>query len=323
LTRVPNLVSTFGYIRRKPHLLPKQGDQPPWVNTQNYALDKKTIQTRIGNMTSTQPKPLLPGTYTRGFIRVLFGACTIAGVMAIAIAWRVAHRPDAPALLPILGWQLLVWLPWVGYYYAVRFVVRRLGTYQDATLTGLALHVLAALLIAISHLTWFWRVSSLTSPFLGFPETRFGAYAFFFVFWFLIDLLLYWAVLARPEKDHDVHEQPASTATTERFAVRTGRSQHLIRAADIQWIEAQGYYAALHTDDGSFLLRRSLTRLEDELDPDDFIRIHRSTIVNVKEVRSLKTSGSGSCSVMLANGTCRSASRSGQRKLRSVLPTAS
>jgi hypothetical protein len=216
-----------------------------------------------------------------------------------------------------------VWLPWVGYYYVVRFLVRRLGTYQDATLAGLVLHVLAALLIAASHLTWYWQASSLTSPFLGFPETRYGAYAFFFVFWFLIDLLLYWAVFSRPEQAHDVQEPVESAATVERFAVRTGRSRHLVRTADIHWIEAQGYYAALHTNDGSFLLRRSLTRLEDELDPADFIRIHRSTIVNVNEVSRLKTSDSGSCSVILTDGTCRNASRSGQRKLRSVLPAAS
>ncbi len=40
-----NWIESFssGYIQRKTHLLPKQGDQPPWVNTQNYALDKKTI----------------------------------------------------------------------------------------------------------------------------------------------------------------------------------------------------------------------------------------------------------------------------------------
>ena len=277
---------------------------------------------RIGEMTGTPRDRFLRNTSARGLIRVLLGVCTIAVVMAIAIAWRVAHRPDAPALLPIAGWQLLVWLPWIGYYYVVRYLVRRLGTYQDATLAGLVLHVLAALLIATSHLIWYWQVSSLASPFLEVPGTRYGVYAFFFVFWFLIDLLLYWAVLARPEKDHDVQEQSASIATTERFAVRTGRSQHLVRTADIHWIEAQGYYAALHTDDGSFLLRRSLTRLEDELDPADFIRIHRSTIVNVKEVRGLKTNDSGSFSVMLADGTCRSASRNGQRKLRSVLPAA-
>ena len=259
----------------------------------------------------------------RGFQRVLAGVGTVAGVMAVAIAWRVAHRPEAAAFLPILGWQLLIWLPWVGYYYAVRFLVRRLGTYQDATPAGLVLHVLAALLIASTHLVWFWQISSRASPFLDAPGTRFGAFAFFFVFWFLIDLLLYWAILARPEPHRNTDEQLTSNATTERFAVRKARSQHLVRTADIRWIEAQGYYAALHTDSGSFLLRRSLTRLEDELDPENFIRVHRSTIVNVGHVDGLTTNNSGSCLVMLADGTHRGVSRNGRRKLRSVLPATS
>jgi hypothetical protein len=274
-------------------------------------------------MKSTSRNPFLPNLAGRGLIRVLAGVGTVAGVMAVAIAWRVAHRPEAASFLPILGWQLLIWIPWVGYYYAVRYLVRRLGTYQDATLAGLALHVLAALLIASTHLLWFWQVSSRASPFLDAPNTRFGAYAFFFVFWFLIDLLLYWAILARPEPGQDTHEQLASDATTDRYAVRKGRSQHLVRAADIRWIEAQGYYAALHTDDGSFLLRRSLTRLEEELDPENFIRVHRSTIVNLDHVNGVTTNESGSCLVMLADGTRRGVSRNGRRKLRSVLPAAS
>lgn len=256
----------------------------------------------------------------RGLIRVLAGVGTVAGVMAAAIAWRVAHRPEAAPFLPILGWQSLVWLPWVGFYYAVRYLVRRLGTYQDATLVGLVLHVVAALAIASIHLAWYWQVSSHVSPFLGVPGTRFGAYAFFFVFWFLIDLLLYWAILARPEPSEETEEQLAGNATTERYAVRKGGAQHLVRTADIRWIEAQGYYAALHTDSGSFLLRRSLTRLEDELDPGNFIRVHRSTIVNVDHVDGLTTNDSGSCLVMLADGTRRGVSRNGRRKLRSVLP---
>jgi len=272
-------------------------------------------------MKSTHRNPFFQTSAGRGLVRVLAGVCTVAGVMAAAIAWRVAHRPEAAAFLPILGWQLLVWLPWVGFYYTVRYLVRRLGTYQDASLVGLVLHVLAALLIASTHLIWFWQVSSHTSPFLDMPGTRFGAYAFFFVFWFLIDLLLYWAILARPESDQDAHEQLASNATTDRYAVRKGRSQHLVRTTDIRWIEAQGYYAALHTDSGSFMLRRSLTRLEDELDSDNFIRVHRSTIVNVDHVNGLTTNDSGSCLVTLTDGTRRGVSRNGRRKLRSVLPT--
>ncbi|NCF74221.1 MAG: hypothetical protein GWP67_12045 [Gammaproteobacteria bacterium] len=256
----------------------------------------------------------------RGLLRVVAGVCSVAGVMAIAIAWRVAHRPDAASFVPILGWQLLIWLPWIGFYYVVGYLVRRLGTYQDASLLGLILHVFAAVLIASIHLVWFWLVSSRTSPFLDLPGTRFGAFAFFFVFWFLIDLLLYWAILARPQPNQESPEELASNATTERFAVRKGRSQHLIRTADIRWIEAQGYYAALHTDSGSFLLRRSLTRLADELDPRSFIRVHRSTIVNVAHVDGLTTNDSGSFLVTLTDGTHRGVSRSGRRRLKSVLP---
>ena len=273
-------------------------------------------------METTNYKSILRNTTICGFIRVLIGVGTVAGVMAAAIAWRVAHRPGAPTLFPIIGWQILVWLPWVGYYYAVRYLVRRMGTYQDATLAGLVLHVLAALLIAITHLAWYWQVSSLASPFLEAEGTRYGVFAFFFVFWFLIDLLLYWAILARPEPDQDTQEQENSV-TTERFAVRKGRSQHIVRTADIKWIEAEGYYAVLHTESGSFHLRRSLTRLEDELDPANFIRVHRSTIINVNHIHSLKTNDSGSQLVMLTDGKCRGVSRNGRRKLRSVVPLAS
>jgi hypothetical protein len=264
-----------------------------------------------------------PNASLHRFVSILIGVITVAGVMAVAIAWRVAHRPLVPGLLPILGWQLLVWLPWVGYYYVVRYLVRRLGTYQDASLVGLVLHVFAALVVATSHLAWFWRVSSRISPFLGAPHTRYGAYAFFFVFWFLIDLLLYWAVFARPEPEDDAQEELAGSASVDRLTVRKGRSRHLIRSEDIRWIEAQGYYAALHTEGGSFLLRKSLTKLEDELDSERFIRVHRSTIVNVDEVRGLKKNNSGSLLVILADGTCRGVSRSGRRRLSSVIPAAS
>jgi len=264
-----------------------------------------------------------PSASLRRFVSVLFSVITVAGVMAAAIAWRVAHRPLAPDLLPIVGWQLLVWLPWVGYYYVVRYLVRRLGTYQDASLFGLLLHVLAALVVATTHLTWFWQISSHFSPFLDAPNTRYGVYAFFFVFWFLIDLLLYWGIFAKAEPVSDAQDQLAGSAAIDRLAVRKGRSQHLIRSSDIRWIEAQGYYAALHTEGGSFLLRKSLTKLEDELDPERFIRVHRSTIVNVDEIRGLKKNDSGSLLVMLADGTCRGVSRAGRRKLSTVLPAAS
>ena len=144
-------------------------------------------------MEAKRPTPFLQNPNVRGLIRVLAGVSTIAVVMAAAIAWRVAHRPEAASFLQVLGWQMLIWLPWVGFYYTVRYLVRRLGTYQDATLVGLILHVLAALLIAASQIAWSWAVSRYVSPFLDAPGTRYGACAFLFVFWVLSDVLLYWA----------------------------------------------------------------------------------------------------------------------------------
>lgn len=269
-------------------------------------------------MESTQSNTLFRSA-PNGLVNVLISVCVLAGVMAIAIAWRVSHRSTAPAILPVLGWQLLVWMPWAVYYYAVRYFVRRFGSYQDASAAGLLQHVFAALLIAASHLAWFWHISDFMSPFREMPGTRYGAYPFFFVFWFLFDLLIYWAVLARPYR----LEEPDAPVAAARFAVTKGRTKHLVRAKDIRWIEAQGYYAALHTNSGSFLLRKSLTSLENELDPERFIRVHRSTIVNIDDIRALRSNDNGSCSVMLADGTDRSVSRAGRRKLRPFLQESS
>lgn len=258
------------------------------------------------------------------------GVCLLAVVMAIAIAWRVAGRPGAPSYLPVLLWQVAVWLPWIGYFYAARMLAKRTGAPAKRPLSGIAVHVPAALAVAVTHLAWYWQVSDVISPLKGLPGTKFGVYAFFFVFWFLIDLLLYAAVLvahghavARPDAAAEYAGASGSAEPVnddKRFVVRRGRTRHVVRAADIQWIEAQGYYAALHTESGSYLTRRSLAKLEGELDPERFIRIHRSTIVNVGSIAGLTTDRNGAVTVELAHGGRRRASRSGYRALKARLP---
>lgn len=245
-------------------------------------------------------------------------------VMAAAIAWRIADRPGTPALLPILAWQAAVWLPWVAYLYAIDRLARRTVS-LPAPARALA-HGVAALIVAASHLAWYWQVSSLASPLAGLSDTKFGVYAFFFVFWFLIDLLLYLAVLvALGHRERfapppiEAVATPATTVYAHEFAVRKGRATHVVRARDIQWIEAQGYYAALHTEAGQFLLRRSLARLESELDPERFVRIHRSTIVNVDNIAGIRTDGNGAVSVSLKQGDRRRVSRAGYRSLKTRL----
>lgn len=263
-------------------------------------------------------------------MKTVIGVFLLAVIMASAITWRVASTPGAPSLLPVLLWQVIVWLPWAGYFYAVKYLTKRVDPLGNASTGNVTAHVAAALLIAGSHLVWYWQVSDFGSPLRGLPNTRYGAYAFFFVFWFLIDLLLYTAILVaqrRGERAQDsaaagaqVNGGAAPVTTDKRFVVRQGRARHVVRADDIRWIEAQGYYAALHTGSASYLLRESLTKLESELDPERFIRVHRSTIVNVANIAGLETDKNGAVSVMLTDGGRRRVSRAGYRILKSRFP---
>lgn len=250
----------------------------------------------------------------------------LAAVMAGLIAWRIAHRPDTPSLLPLLLWQIVVWMPWLGYYPAIGWLSDR--TASAGPLASTALHASAAVAVAVSHLAWYWQASSLLSPLRGLPETKYGAYAFFFVFWFLIDLILYLTVVTRLDR-RDRAPRPRAEADgvpgdrarfAGQFVVRSGRTRHIVPARDVRWIEAQGYYAALHTGSGAYLVRQSLAKLEQELDPAEFVRIHRSTIVNARHVSAIRRNGTGAVTVSIGPGVGRRASRAGWRKLKVRFP---
>src|SRR5581483_5447916 len=89
----------------------------------------------------------------------------------------------------------------------------------------------------------------------------------------------------------------------ERIVVKSAGEICFVKIADIDWIEAADYYACLHVGPRSHLLRRSLSELESELDPNHFCRVHRSSIVNLERVRSLKLHEDGEYEILLENST--------------------
>jgi two-component system, LytTR family, response regulator len=94
-----------------------------------------------------------------------------------------------------------------------------------------------------------------------------------------------------------------SAGKTDRIVVRSAGRVSFLRVAEIDWIEAADYYACLHVAGKSHLLRRKMTDLERELDPERFCRIHRSTIVNRDSVQELKLNAAGEYDVVLRDGT--------------------
>jgi two-component system LytT family response regulator len=75
-----------------------------------------------------------------------------------------------------------------------------------------------------------------------------------------------------------------------------------VRVEDIEWIEAAGNYARLHVGARCHDVRETLTALEGKLDPNEFVRIHRSTIVNLRHVKEVHPWFHGYHLVVLANG---------------------
>lgn len=87
------------------------------------------------------------------------------------------------------------------------------------------------------------------------------------------------------------------------LVVRDGGRTIVIPHQDIVWIEAEDYCARLHLRTHEVLVRESLRALSDELPAAEFVRVHRSAIVNVGAIRSLKPVASGDQQVTLSDGT--------------------
>lgn len=105
----------------------------------------------------------------------------------------------------------------------------------------------------------------------------------------------------------------------ERVPIKAGDRIYFVDATDIDWIEAEDYYASLHTGKQSHLVRMSLSALEEKLDPAKFTRIHRSTIVNISRVKELRRHFRGNQVAILQDGTRLTLSRSYQAKARAAL----
>jgi two-component system, LytTR family, response regulator len=88
----------------------------------------------------------------------------------------------------------------------------------------------------------------------------------------------------------------------ERFAIRTRGEIIFIKSSQIDWISAEGNYSRLHGGEKSWLVREPLQSIEDSLDPAIFIRVHRSTIVNLDRIRKVITPSDTSASIVLSTG---------------------
>lgn len=126
-------------------------------------------------------------------------------------------------------------------------------------------------------------------------------------------------------EEHPLHTMPSENVETnvekqhkeqtlERFILKERGRTVIVDIEKVIWIEAQDYYVQIHTPERAYLLRESLTHLEKIL-PHNFVRSHRSAIVNIRHIASINTHEYGDGEVVLKNSTRIKCSRTYRQHL--------
>jgi two-component system, LytTR family, response regulator len=130
--------------------------------------------------------------------------------------------------------------------------------------------------------------------------------------------------LARGDRrlDNLIRDLGSRTRYLSRFVVRVDNRVRLVAADRVDWIEAADNYVVLHAGVETFTVRDTLTRLDAELDPDVFVRIHRSTVVRLDRIVELLPSFHGDFVVVLRDGSRLAMSRTFRPRIEALLKRA-
>jgi two-component system, LytTR family, response regulator len=109
------------------------------------------------------------------------------------------------------------------------------------------------------------------------------------------------------------------TTYTDRLVIKLGNKIHIMPVSDMDYAEAHDDYIYIHTGEQKFLKQQTLQSLENSLDPNQFVRLHRSILGNVNTISKILSAGKDCYEVVLKNGKRLPVSRSGYKRLKSVL----
>ena len=125
-----------------------------------------------------------------------------------------------------------------------------------------------------------------------------------------------------PASAQSIAAPAAATADTDRdgrLLFRSDGEIHVCAPADIRWVETVGDYVKIHLTDKSRLVRMTMLHLMEKLEPRNFVRVHRSTAVNLAHVRKVTPTQYGEYNIELSDGTKLKVSRTYMPALRAVL----
>jgi two-component system LytT family response regulator len=107
-------------------------------------------------------------------------------------------------------------------------------------------------------------------------------------------------------------------AWPDRLVIRDGDETHRVPVADIDWVDAAGDYMCVHAGGTTHIMRSTMKQLEELLNPLQFLRVHRSTIVNASRIEKAQHLSNGEYLLSLTGGSQIKVSRSYRDKIREL-----
>ena len=104
-----------------------------------------------------------------------------------------------------------------------------------------------------------------------------------------------------------------------RVSIKVNGRIVLVDIEDVEWITSEGNYVSLHSKGKAYLLRETMDRIEEKLDPVAFVRLRRSTIVRIDQMQELHPTSKGEFEVLLKDGTRLSSTRRYRKNLQTAL----
>ncbi|MEM8997384.1 MAG: LytTR family DNA-binding domain-containing protein [Acidobacteriota bacterium] len=114
--------------------------------------------------------------------------------------------------------------------------------------------------------------------------------------------------------------EPESPERLERFTARKRHRTVIVEVGDVEWIEADDYCVKVHLAGATHVIRRSLKWFGERLDPERFLRVHRSAVLNLAHLREIRHRGPDDHVAVVSSGSEVPLSRAGRELLNRALP---
>ena len=257
----------------------------------------------------------------------------VAGIWLLPVAfstmqiyWRFSVTGRSVILPEILFSQVALWSVWAILSLLIIQLGRQFPFQRDRWISPLIVHLFASIFIALVYIAFYASFVGYVRETLNWSWLS-GNYMDFLSLRFSFDFAVYWLVLGiyyaisyfygnRPPEASAIQ----NSGYRERLAIKSNGHIRFVKVEHIDWIEAADQYVKIHAGSKTHLLRESMNEIQKKLSPKNFLRIHRSTIVNIERITELQPYQKGDYIVLLDTGESLKLSRNYRKQLQSLFP---